>query len=60
MGSFINLRDEWLLGIDVLDEQHREISEGLNRLVEVCDEYSSSENEDKENQAAVLNQLIYI
>lgn len=58
MGSFINLREEWLLGIDTLDDQHREISEGLNRISEVSDEYSRLDNEEKEKQGELLSELI--
>jgi hemerythrin len=58
MEPFINLRDEWLLGIDALDDQHRVLSDGLNQLVQACHEYSESENGDKEQQRIVLGKLI--
>ena len=58
MVPFINLREEWLLGIDKLDDQHREISEGLNQIAEVSDEYSRSGNEEKEKLGKLLSELI--
>lgn len=58
MDPFINWRDEWLLGMDDVDNQHRVLSDGINQLVQACHEYSVSEAGDKEQQRVVLSELM--
>ena len=58
MEPFINWRDEWLLGIDALDNQHKVLSDGINKLVQACHHYSESESGDKEQQRTVLSELM--
>jgi hemerythrin len=36
MDGFIKWRDEWLLGVATLDDQHKILAECLNRLVRAC------------------------
>jgi len=55
---FINWRDEWLLGIDALDNQHKVLSDGINQLVQACHQYSESESGDKQQQRTVLGELM--
>ncbi|HFD81581.1 MAG TPA: bacteriohemerythrin [Gammaproteobacteria bacterium] len=36
MGEFVKWRDDWKLGIEPLDRQHRQMTDALNRLVQAC------------------------
>lgn len=48
MKPFLSWRDEWLLGIEALDNQHRQLADCLNRLVVEC----SCENEPTDRDRA--------
>lgn len=58
MELFINWRDEWLLGIDDVDNQHQVLARGLNLLVQACHDYSESEGGDRERQRQLLSELM--
>lgn len=36
MDDFLSWRDDWCLGIDLLDQQHRLLADCINRLVQQC------------------------
>ena len=46
--SIFEWRDEWLLGIPTLDDQHRVLAGCLNRLVSECAELHGSDGDDNE------------
>lgn len=58
VGNFINWRDDWLSGIGALDDQHRVLTDGINRLVQACHDYSGSDSGDREQQKALLSELM--
>ena len=46
MEGFINWREEWLSGIETLDQQHRVLAGCLNRLVAECSRIDEAGEED--------------
>lgn len=58
MEPFINWRDDWILGLDALDNQHRQLSESINRLVLACHDYNESDSSGREQRKAALSELM--
>ena len=55
MEEFISWRDDWRLGIRLLDEQHRLLADCLNRVVRQC---SCTEEEDDERHREELRRRL--
>ncbi len=58
MEKFIQWRNEWLLGIDVLDNQHRALADQLNRLVQECSCGKESGQQDNEQRRKKLASMV--
>ena len=57
MEGFIKWRDELLLGIETLDNQHRVLADCLNRLVQACSCDGQPDAADKARKMKVLEGL---
>lgn len=57
MQDFIKWREDWLLGIEILDAQHLGLADCLNRLVRECSRINESENTDDAERLDVLKSL---
>ena len=58
MERFIQWPDEWLLGIDILDRQHRALAEQLNRLVQECSCEKEADRQDDEQRRTRMPALL--
>ena len=58
MQEFIKWRDEWSLGVDTLDAQHRDLADCLNRLVRECLHGHRSENKGSIKTSLVIQSLL--
>lgn len=58
MEPYFHWRDEWLLGIDILDDQHRVLSDGINQLVQLCHTEGGSGTSDREQRIKLLSDLM--
>jgi hemerythrin len=50
--------DDWLLGIDALDSQHKVLADSINRLVVECKQAQAAPPEEVEKRKVVLAQLV--
>ena len=58
MEPYLRWRDEWLLGIDVLDQQHKALADCLNRLVCECSCAGEPGNKDDEQKRLAIAGLL--
>jgi len=58
MEPFIKWRDEWRLGIEALDDQHRILSNSLNQLVQTCQGSDTLTDDEKAKRRKVLGELL--
>lgn len=58
MEEFLSWRDDWRLGIDLLDDQHRLLADCINRLVRQCACGEDAEEQDKEELRRRLGELL--
>ena len=58
MEPYIRWRDDWLMGIEVLDNQHRLLADILNRLVRVCQAEHAAEGFDDQQRRETLGALM--
>ena len=58
MPEFIKWRDEWLLGVDTLDAEHRDLADCLNRLVRECLHGNNSDTKGSNKRTSVLKSLL--
>ena len=54
MGAFITWSDDWLLGIDTLDNQHKVLADCINKLVAECKQAGTVTPESAEQRKARL------
>ncbi len=58
MEEFISWRDDWRLGIQLLDEQHKLLADCLNRVVRQCSCVENGEERDREKLGRRLGELL--
>ncbi len=58
MEDFISWRDDWRLGIELLDQQHRVLADCLNRLVRQCACTADAGEQDQEEARQRLGELL--
>lgn len=58
MEEFISWRDDWRLGIQLLDEQHRLLADCINRLVQQCSCAEDVAEKDREEVRRRLGELL--
>jgi hemerythrin len=58
MEEFISWRDDWRLGIQLLDEQHRLLADCLNRLARQCSCTEAGDPGDREEVRRRLGKLL--
>jgi hemerythrin len=58
MEDFISWREDWRLGIRVLDEQHQQLADCLNRLVHQCSRTEQAQEVEKEQARRRLGELL--
>lgn len=58
MNDFLKWTDKWLMGVKLLDDQHRMLADCLNRLVMECSCADITEDQDKIKQKETLAGLM--
>ena len=58
MEDFISWRDDWRLGIEMLDQQHELLADCLNRLVRQCSCAENVAEQDREQARQSLGALL--
>ena len=58
MEPFIHWRDDWLMNIEVLDNQHKLLADSVNRLVRACQAESAPDSSDEEQRRINLTALM--
>lgn len=58
MPDFMKWNDDWLLGIDILDTQHKGLAECINTLASECEQARNASPEIMEKRKIALAQLL--
>ena len=57
MAAFLTWSEDWLLGIDALDDQHKLLADCINKLLVECNQAETASPEDAEKHKEALAQL---